>query len=424
MAHDLNVLGKSVKSIIKNMLTHLEEQRYSKKTLETYKQVLRHLEEYMNENGIHEYNPIIGDDYIQKILDNRDYMKVSRWEKMIIFAITTFTEYFLLGFVKFRRCKTRYSLTGEIGASMEQFVRTRSAEYGFSESTTDDYRRQFRQLLLFFESQNINKITSISHPALMKYFEGISLATKNNRHRNLSIIKMYLRYIYETGAVLMDYSRIVPKVKRTKQPTLPSVYTKDEIQKMLASVERSSPKGKRDYAMLLLVVRYGLRASDVCELKFDELDWENSKIVMIQQKTKNRIELPILVEVGDAIIDYLKYGRPESIFQFVFLHVLAPYDRLASSTLHSIVTKYMRLAGITNKVPRKHGPHALRHSLAAILLDKKVPLPVISEVLGHENTESTRHYIRIDMNSLKQCAIDVPPLYYVTCEGGDDNECI
>jgi integrase len=174
--------------------------------------------------------------------------------------------------------------------------------------------------------------------------------------------------------------------------------------------------------MLLLVVRYGLRAADVCELEFSELDWENNKIVMVQQKTKNKIELPFLADVGDAIIDYLKYSRPESTLQYVFLHVNAPYDRLASSTLHSIVTQYMRLAGIASKTPRKHGPHALRHSLAAILLDKKIPLPVISEVLGHENIESTRHYIRIDMNSLKQCPLDVPPLYADICEGGDNDE--
>jgi len=177
---------------------------------------------------------------------------------------------------------------------------------------------------------------------------------------------------------------------------------------MQDAVDRSSPKGKRDYAILLLAARLGLRTSDVCGLKFREIDWEHNRISIIQEKTGEPLDLPLLPEVGEAVIDYIKYGRPVSVLPYIFLNVNSPYDRLNRSTLHSIVCQYMRRAGITFEKERHHGPHALRHSLAALLLEKKTPLPVISEVLGHRNTESTRYYLRIDINSMKQCMLDVP----------------
>ena len=192
------------------------------------------------------------------------------------------------------------------------------------------------------------------------------------------------------------------------------------MEALIASIDRSSPKGKRDYAMILITARLGLRATDVCCLTFENILWEHSLIVLKQQKTGEVIELPLLQEIGEAIIDYLKYGRSKSELPYIFLQVNCPYDRLYRSTLHSIVCFYLRRAGIKYEREKKHGPHALRHSLAGILLEKKTPVPIISEVLGHRSTESTRHYLRIDMNSLRECALEVPPVSPTFYEGGAD----
>lgn len=162
--------------------------------------------------------------------------------------------------------------------------------------------------------------------------------------------------------------------------------------------------------MILLAARLGLRASDICGLTFSNILWEQNLIKIVQQKTKKPVELPLLEEVGNAIIDYLKYGRPSSELPNIFIKLYSPYKRLEEPTLHSIVSSYLNLAGIDNVSIKKHGPHALRHSLASFLLEKKTPIPVISEVLGHDNTESTKSYLRIDMNALRQCALEVPPL--------------
>lgn len=248
----------------------------------------------------------------------------------------------------------------------------------------------------------------ISPEIIIDYANLTVFASQNVQYTNLCIIKRFLKYLYDNGKLNKEVSHIVPKSKRVRQPKLPSTYSREEVLTMLTTVDRSSPKGKRDYAMLLLTARLGIRASDVSKLKFCEIDWEHNRISIIQEKTKTPIELPLLPEVGEAIIDYIKYGRPISELPYIFLHVNSPYDRLNRSTLHSIVCQYMRLSGISFEMERHHGPHALRHSLAALLLEKETPLPVISEVLGHRNTESTRYYLRIDINSMKQCMLDVP----------------
>jgi integrase len=158
-----------------------------------------------------------------------------------------------------------------------------------------------------------------------------------------------------------------------------------------------------------LAVRLELRASDIGGLRFDHILWEKNIIGFDQHKTGKHIELPLLTEVGNAIIDYLKHVRPKSKEPHIFLRAKAPFTRLFSAAITSIVHKSLVHAGI-NIENRRHGAHALRHSLAGILLEQKTILPIISEVLGHGSVESTKYYLRIDTTSLKQCALDVSPV--------------
>jgi len=261
------------------------------------------------------------------------------------------------------------------------------------------------------------KFGRVVHPLrLTVSLKALSYSTKATIHCTLCSLRGLLRHLQQERILDVDLSYLVPKDNYRKEAKLPTTYTEKEIERMLSAVDRGNPKGKRDYAMLLLACRLGLRASDICGLSFSNLLWQENLIVLIQGKTKKRIELPLLADVGNAIIDYLKYGRPVSQLQYIFLHAGHEERKLAEPTLHSIVNLYLRQAGVTNVEKKKHGPHALRHSLAGFLLQKKTPLPVISELLGHDSTESTKTYLRIDMEQLRQCALEVPPVdesYYL-----------
>lgn len=192
------------------------------------------------------------------------------------------------------------------------------------------------------------------------------------------------------------------------------LYNAEEIRQIESSVEQSGPVGKRDYAILLLATRLGLRASDICKLKFEHLDWDHNIIAFAQYKTSKPIELPLLTEIGEAIVNYLRYGRPVSKHPEIFLSARPPYRPMFRWGINSAVSRIMRESGVDIS-NRRFGPHAMRHSLASQLLANGVSLPVISESLGHKNTLSTMEYLRVDLPSLIKCALDVPlvnPTFY------------
>jgi len=197
------------------------------------------------------------------------------------------------------------------------------------------------------------------------------------------------------------------KLRQIHQPQIPSVYSKEEVEALIGAIDRGHPQGKRDYAMILLAARYGLRISDIIGMRYCNLDWEHNRIILFQQKTGKKIILPLSEEVGNAIIDYLKYSRPNIELPYIFLTAKAPYRELSSNGMGMAIRDYFRIAGV-NFTNRKHGPHSLRHSLASNLLKSNESLPVISEILGHSNTETTMEYLRIDIQLLRQCTLDVP----------------
>jgi integrase len=183
---------------------------------------------------------------------------------------------------------------------------------------------------------------------------------------------------------------------------------------VLKSINRGTSIGKRDYSIMILATYLGLRASDIALLKFENLNWECSKISIKQYKTGVDILLPLLPIVGNALLDYIQYGRPKSDERCVFLTAVSPYLPIKPNGISVLASRKFRSSNVILQ-NRKHGSHALRHSLVNEMLKNRETLPVITEVLGHNSMQSTRHYIRIDLTSLRQCALDVPavdPLFY------------
>jgi integrase len=203
----------------------------------------------------------------------------------------------------------------------------------------------------------------------------------------LSIIKGFLRYLYDQNKTARDYSVIIPKDNYKKQPKLPSTYTKEEVLVILNSIDRSTSLGKRNYAILMLAVRLGMRASDISHLQFRELLWAENTISFNQFKTNEKVELPLTADVGETLIDYIKYARPTSNDAHVFLEKQFPNPPINAKKVSLIANRIIIKSGVCIG-DRKHGSHALRHTMASFLLEQKTPLPVISELLGHATYRS------------------------------------
>ncbi|PGS46525.1 hypothetical protein COC46_20865 [Bacillus sp. AFS041924] len=195
-------------------------------------------------------------------------------------------------------------------------------------------------------------------------------------------------------------------VQARKQTCIPSVWTEDELKKLIAAIDRGSPKGKRDYAIILMACCLGLRCTDIKNLKMENFHWEDKKLVFYQSKTRQLLTLPLTPEVGWAVIDYLKYGRPKINSPYLFVKHIAPFGPFSEGDhLNQLIKRYMELAHISS-LKKRRGMHSLRHTLASMLLEKDTPLSTISDILGHVDTDTTAVYLKVDIKKLKECSLD------------------
>src|SRR6266480_561792 len=228
-------------------------------------------------------------------------------------------------------------------------------------------------------------------------------------HRCTTEVMIFLDFLHTKKARTLEHIQAaeLPKIRVPSDGMIPSVWDQELIVRLLGAVDRSSAKGKRDYAILLLACRLGLRTGDIRTLKLDNLRWAESTIEITQAKTGTPLTLPLTIEVGEALIDYLKSGRPQSAHREVFLKVSPPFDPFGDNdNLHHIIKYWRQLAGITFRCPQKRGLHSLRHTLATRLLEKNTPLPTIAAILGHTSLESTRIYAKADVEALRSVALD------------------
>jgi site-specific recombinase XerD len=406
---------QKLQELVSELEVYIKNLSYNKTTQQKYQRGWKLLDNFMGKNSIEFYNSQVGEKFISSIMKNRSYKDLIRKEKDLIRIANLTTEFQTTGVIRFRSISKQYDFSGEIGKIILNYFAHLKFK-GYALKTLEAKKIYLLRFLDHLKAKNIFSLKTLESQHILQFINDLGIYSKSTIHNMFSTLRGFFKYLYKCEILSIDFSYVIPKSGYKKDSKLPTTYTQKEVKKLLKSVDRANPKGKRDFAMILLAARLGLRASDICRLKFENINWEQNNIRIKQTKTAKIVELPLLTEVGNAIIDYLKYGRPESDLPYIFICLGQPYGKLKEPTLHSIVSFYLRRAKINNLDKKKHGPHALRHSLAFSLLEQKTPLPVISEVLGHSSTESTKTYLRIDLDSLRQCSLEVPDLnspYYI-----------
>lgn len=220
-------------------------------------------------------------------------------------------------------------------------------------------------------------------------------------------LRSFLRHLFYSGFAPDVASTVVgPRIYTFED--IPSALQADEVEKVVQFVRKDrSPVGLRDYAILMLLTTYGVRAGEITALRLDDIDWHHGRLRIHHSKTGVHSELPLLTVPGEAILDYLRDGRPKTTVREVFLRATAPYRGLKSgSSLYSHLGDRLQGAGV-RPLGRK-GPHAFRHARAVGLLKSAVPLKVIGDVLGHRSAQSTLTYLKLDVNALRGVALDIP----------------
>ena len=249
-----------------------------------------------------------------------------------------------------------------------------------SDSTVGHYKSISMVFMDYLQQRKIESAENITMDTCNSYLKTLSGYSFKTIEQNVCGIRHFLRFLYSAGILAVDYAENIHMPAVSKSAKIPSAWKLDELKAMLAVIDRNSPIGKRDYAMILLACVLGLRIGDIKNLRFQNFSWEDKKLSLIQHKTHKPLTLPIPDAVGWAVIDYIKNGRHESADpEYIFVTMYAPYTKFNStSSLYHLVEKCMKTAGI-NYEGRHHSPHALRHSLATNMMSENVPISAITE---------------------------------------------
>lgn len=229
----------------------------------------------------------------------------------------------------------------------------------------------------------------------------LTFANKDNYAR----VRLFLKYLADTGVTKLDFSGVVPRYKRPK--VLPTTYTLTEINKVEAVVDVSTDTGKRNLAIIRLATRMGFRSGDIARLKWSEVDFNTGYIRITQEKTGTPLALQMPQEVSDSLLQHYDNLKQTPEDGFAFHSMSAPYGRITTSIIRHMVTNSFIAAGI-NISGKKHGPHTFRSSLASSMINDGVSYETVRKILGHSDPDVIKHYAKTDVENLRFCSIEPP----------------
>lgn len=266
------------------------------------------------------------------------------------------------------------------------------------------YQIYLRQLAAYLERAGIDDLARLSPTVLSGFIAEyapprVSWSTVRDA---CGVLRVFLRYLNREGVIAKDLSSLVEFPQSYRHAGIPRSISWEQVERVLAGVDRRSASGKRDYAMLLLLATYGLRAAEVASLKLDDIDWRYERLKIRERKAGNTTTYPLSAVVGAAIVDYLKNGRPATTCREVFMRSCAPLTPIGSAAVVSRAAHFIRKAGIS--VPRT-GSHVLRHSCVQRLLNAHFSLKHIGDYVGHRSASSTQIYAKIAVEQLREVAL-------------------
>ncbi len=406
----------TIQELVSTVLAELKRLGYKQTSIRKYKKTYEDIIQYANKQNVKVYSIEFGEQYLRKVrkinllyiasgndnlYNKKHYLPVRACQCLVEWQLHKYLPLKRLGKLASQNIPVQFKECYESHIAL-------CKEAGYSKRGVYVRLNHIKRMLIFFNDKGIHDINKLTTEDISAFFKTQIELESGTVVTVLASIRVFFRHLYQTGLSQEDYTAKLPSFKANKNFKLPQTWQKEDVKVLLNSIDCRNDIGKRDYAILMLITRYGLRQADVKDLKLSNLRWDTNTIEIVQSKTGSPLHLPLIKDVGWAIIDYLKYGRPVSDYPNVFLTSTIPYRPFGihSCGLNSVLRKHIRNSGlkIRDKIPK--GLHSLRHTLASTMLAKDVPLPVISSVLGHATQKATSGYLHIDIKRLKECALN------------------
>lgn len=400
-------LKKSCEAVINQMI----DLKYSRSVIGSHRQSFSMLQKFAAQKGAGYFTHQLGDEFLKETFGYSVGMRVSELKHIGLISVEAMkrlAEYTTCGCVRRKADPGPMSEWALEDAGLLNAYLDKKRKQGLSERSILTATHCLQVFYRFLKTAGLTTIMKLTREVISNYWismQGDSQAYCRDRIWQLA---QYLKFLFLNGFMETDISGWLPKVRVTAKKWLPAIWTRENAIKLLNSIDRENPVGKRDYAAYIMVAELGLRASDINNMKLSDLNWDTNEITVTQCKTGKLNVLPMTPDVGWALIDYIKHGRPQCDEPYVFLTGNVPYSKLRPTTLVLALTRYRKRCGLfIGRPDTVAGMHSFRHALAHRLLDKGVDLEMISEIMGHTHVSSSSPYLKIDIEGLRSCALDL-----------------
>jgi integrase/recombinase XerD len=309
----------------------------------------------------------------------------------------------LLRLILPHRAENKSGLSDPFADAVPSFFDFLRRERGLREATLIQYRHYLQRLQDYLHRIGRPLLPDLPLTAVSAFITDSGATIDKRSVQSLcSILKVFFRYLFRVGLMTRDLSKAIESPHRYSLSNLPRSITWIEVEQMLQKVDRRSSVGKRDYAILLLLVTYGLRAREVGALTLDDIDWKRDHLHIRGRKAGHSTAYPLAPPVGEALLDYLKQGRPKTTERAVFFRAYAPFTPLSRVAVSLRAKWYLQKAGIN--VPRP-GSHTLRHTCVQRLVDSGFSLKTIGDFVGHGTPDATKIYAKVNVQALREVAL-------------------
>lgn len=400
----------NLSTLVETLDQEMLNQGYSQNSMRFYRSAWEKIIKYFNAKGLTCYSEEVLLEYLEEtyqISKKKELGTISSYEIAIVRVVCMLGDFSQKGTFLRKYYKKPIITNKKQLAIVSQFEQT-CIDKGNRETTASAKGRSVCQMLKYFSDNGVNEICDISSEIIERYILTFSRYEKEGIYTRVGQLKAFFSFLYQNNYLKTDYSKIFPTYNAPRNAKIPCVWKHEDVIQMLEAVDRGNPSGKRDYAILMLVTHLGLRIGDVKLLKFENFKWNTNRLELIQSKTGEFLSLPLSREVGWAVIDYIQNGRPLVDTDVVFVRHCAPYCGFSKgNSLGAIIDKYRKLAHLP-AVEHPVGMHSLRHTLASKLLKNEVSLDIISDILGHQSVDTTDIYLKVDIDSLRKCALQPP----------------
>lgn len=382
--------------------TWMQEYGYARHTVIKHIECVGHFGQYLKRRGIHDIHRLEGVEGQKLMATYRKYW-IAKGHQDDVFGIALYIRALKEAGI-LNNLLSRDSL---LFPQTQQHIKFLKDQKGLAKGSIDKHKYWVEKFLRFLGCQNgASSLPSFGITHVDDFIKQESVRLKRKTQMILVwVLRSFLRFLYQSGKLTTDLSYLVTNPRCYRLESIPCVLRWDKVQKVLNSVNRSTKTGLRDYAILMLLSNCGLRAGEVARLKFENISWRKNIIYIAPGKTGKDNYLPLLTEVGTAIVEYLKHVRPPSKYREVFLSIVTPKAPITANNIGRIARQYIKLAGFS---PSRQGAHVMRHSFATHLKRKGVPSKHISDLIGHRNPESTHLYTKTATDDLREVALEVP----------------